>query len=284
MKRILIAGTNSYLGEQIANWLSALPERFQTHTLDTRDPAWPQFDFAGYDAVVLVAGIVHQKETPESAALYQAVNHRLAVDVAARAKAAGVLQFVFFSTMSVYGLVVGHIGAGSSPAPSTLYGQSKLAAEQDLALLADGRFHVAILRPPMIYGRGCKGNYPRLSALILKLPVFPRVPNERSMLYIDCLCLFLTRLLESGEGGLYFPQNQAFVATDALARQIALAHGKQLWQPRGLGWLLSQLSRRGGTVGKVFGSLTYDQAMSGAFRQDAQPTFEETVRATEVGI
>ena len=142
---------------------------------------------------------------------------------------------MFFSTMSVYGLTVGHIRANTPLAPNTLYGQSKLAAERDLALLADARFHVAVLRPPMIYGRGCKGNYPRLSALIRKLPVFPRVPNERSMLYIDCLCLFMARLLESGEGGLYFPQNQAFVATDALACQIALAHGKQLWQPRGLG-------------------------------------------------
>jgi len=284
MKRILIAGANSYLGEQIASWLNVLPERFQTHTLDTRDPAWPQFDFSGYDAVVLVAGIAHQKETPESAALYQAVNHRLAVDIAARAKAAGVLQFVFLSTMSVYGLTVGQIQGNTPPAPNTFYGQSKLAAEQDLALLADERFHVAVLRPPMIYGRGCKGNYPRLSALIQKLPAFPSVPNERSMLYIDCLCLFMARLLESGEGGLYFPQNQAFVSTDALARQIALAHGKHLWQPHGLGWMLSRLARRGGAIGKVFGSLTYNQSMSEAFRQDAQPTFEETIRATEVGV
>ncbi|HNW85655.1 MAG TPA: NAD-dependent epimerase/dehydratase family protein [Candidatus Limiplasma sp.] len=281
MKRILIAGAGSYLGERIAAWLNATPERFQTVTLDMRDPAWSASDFSGFDAVVMVAGIAHRKETPENAALYTAVNCRLAVETAAKAKAAGVLQFVFFSTMSVYGLTVGRIHADTPAAPNTLYGQSKLSAEQALAAMADEHFHLAVLRPPMIYGHGCKGNYPRLSALVQKLPAFPRVPNERSMLYIDCLCQFMARLLESGEGGLYFPQNEAFVSTDSLVRQIALAHGKRLWQPRGLGWLLAGLAKRGGAVGKVFGTLTYDQAMSQALREDAQPAFEATVRAAE---
>ena len=281
MKRVLIAGENSYLGGQLAAWLGRTPERFETETLAMRGDGWKDFDFSVFDAVVLVAGIAHQPETPENAALYEAVNHRLAVEIAQKAKADGVRQFVFFSSMSVYGQSVGRIHADTPPRPNTRYGQSKLAAEMDLAPLADTGFRLAVLRPPMIYGRGCKGNYPRLSALIRKLPVFPRVPNERSMLYIDSLCQFVARLLESSEGGLYFPQNRDYVTTDALARQIALAHGKRLWQPRGAGWLLRLLAKRGGTVGKVFGTLTYDLSMSGAFQQDPQLSFEETIRATE---
>lgn len=281
MKRILIAGANSYLGEHIAAWLNRTPDSFQPHTLDMRGEGWKRFDFSGFHAVVLVAGIAHQKETPENAALYESVNHILAVDVAQRAKAAGVSQFVFFSSMSVYGVTVGRITADTPTVPDTHYGRSKLAAEAELVSLADTGFHVAVLRPPMIYGSGCKGNYPRLASLVLRLPVFPRVQNERSMLYIDCLCLFVARLLESGEGGLYFPQNHAYISTCVLAQQIALAHGKRLWQPRGMGWLLRLLATRGGTVGKVFGTLTYDHAMSAAFLQDPQPSFEETIRATE---
>lgn len=281
MKHILIAGANSYLGEHIADWLARMPDSFQTHTLDLRGEGWKHFDFIGFDAVVLVAGIAHQKETPENAALYESVNHLLAVEVAQKAKMAGVLQFVFFSSMSVYGVAVGRITADTPTAPDTHYGRSKLAAEAELAAMADACFHVAILRPPMIYGAGCKGNYPRLASLVLRLPIFPNVKNERSMLYIDCLCLFMTRLLESGEGGLYFPQNKDYVSAYGLARQIALAHGKRLWQPRGAGWLLRWLAIRGGTVGKVFGTLTYHQSMSVAFQQDPQPTFEETIRATE---
>ena len=203
------------------------------------------------------------------------------MDVARKAHKEGVSQFVFFSSMSVYGLEAGQIDGSTKPAPVTQYGRTKLAAEAELAALADEHFRMAILRPPMIYGRGCKGNYPRLASLIKRLRVFPRVQNERSMLYIDCLCQFMERLLESGEGGLYFPQNVTFVSTDALALEIARANGRWLWQPRGAGWLLALFSRRGGMVGKVFGSLTYDQTMSEAFRVDPQPSFEATIRATE---
>ncbi|NLI20721.1 MAG: NAD-dependent epimerase/dehydratase family protein [Clostridiales bacterium] len=281
MKRILIAGAASYLGERMAAWLARTPDRFACETLDMRGDAWRAFDFSGFDAVVMVAGIAHRAETPDTEALFEAVNHRLPVETAQKAKREGVAQFVFFSTMSVYGLTVGRIHAGTPPAPVTQYGRSKLAAEEDLSVLADARFHVAVLRPPMIYGRGCRGNYPRLSALARKAPFFPRVPNERSMLHIDCLCLFMVRLLESGAGGLYFPQNEAFVPTDTLIRLIARAHGRRLWQPQGLGWLLRRLAKRGGTAGKVFGTLTYDQAMSGAFREDPQPSLAETIRRTE---
>lgn len=281
MKRVLIAGRNSYIGDRLAAWLGHEPEAFQTQCISLRGDDWRQFSMTGFDTVVLVAGIAHQKETPENEPLYNAVNHVLAVDVAAAAKSAGVKQFIFFSSMSVYGHTVGRIHADTRPAPNTAYGASKLAAEQELAALADDAFHVAILRPPMVYGKGCRGNYPRLSTLIRKLPVFPRVPNERSMVYIDTLCAFLQLLVESGEGGLYFPQNRKYVATDELARQIALAHGKRLWQPRGLGWLLKRLAQKGGTASKVFGTLTYDQTMSDVFRPERELTFAETIRATE---
>ena len=226
MKRIGIAGAHSYIGENLSAWLSQTPERFETVTVDVRGEGWRSFDWAGLDAVVLVAGIVHQMETAENESLYEAVNHRLAVEIATRAKADGVGQFVLFSTMSVYGLTVGHIGPETPTAPTTAYGRSKLEAEQDIAALADGQFHVAVLRPPMIYGRGCRGNYPKLAALARKTPVFPCVANERSMLYIDTLCRFMARLLESGAGGLYFPQNAAYVRTDALVAAVAAA---RLW-------------------------------------------------------
>ena len=283
MKRVLIAGEGSYLGEHIAAWLNRSPDRFAVQTLDLHGDAWKRTSFQGFDAVVLVAGIAHLRETPQDENLYDTVNHLLAVEAAAHARSAGVRQFVFFSSMSVYGLTVGHITADTKPAPNTAYGQSKYAAELELFSMADEHFHMAVLRPPMIYGPGCRGNYPRLSALVRKLPVFPRVANQRSMLYVDTLCTFMQRLLESGDGGLYFPQNEAYVATDELARQIALAHRKRLWQPRGCGWLLRAAAERIGVVGKVFGSLTYDQSMSAAFRGDPQPTFAETIRKTKAG-
>ena len=197
-----------------------------------RGDEWRSHDFSAYDSVVLVAGIAHRRETARTARCSTGQSP-LAAEAGQKARAEGVKQFVFFSSMSVYGVEVGRIHADTPENPATAYGQSKLAGEKALTALADSAFHVAILRPPMIYGPGCRGNYPRLSRLIRKLRVFPRVENERSMLYIDTLCKFMDALLESGAGGLYFPQNGAYVSTDDLALAVAKAHGMILFRPRG---------------------------------------------------
>lgn len=282
MMRVLITGAGSYIGSQIAQWLGKIPQRFEVHELDLRE-GLNQQAFLGFDAVIHVAGIAHQKETAENAALYQQVNCDLAVQTAKAAKAAGIRQFVFFSSMSVYGLTTGRITADTQPAPNTHYGRSKWNAEQALAALSDERFHIAVLRPPMIYGAGCRGNYPRLAALACRLPIFPKVDNERSMLYIGTLCAFVQRLLESGAGGLYFPQNRSYVNTSELVREIAACHGKQLRLISGFAGLLNMLSRRVGVAGKVFGTLTYDPAMSRAFADEGELSFADTIRQTEVG-
>ncbi len=281
MKKVLITGAGSYIGTHLKEALSGLDGAFDVGVLDVKDPAWQQADLSGVDAVVHVAGVAHQKETEKNADLYYRVNRDLSVQVAEKAKAAGIKQFVFFSSMSVYGVTCGHITAETPLAPVTHYGKSKRMAEEKIVSLADAGFQVAVLRPPMVYGKGCRGNYPRLSALVRKLPVFPKAGNQRSMIYIDCLCAFVRRLVESGQGGLYFPQNKEYVSTDELARAVALVHGKGLWQPGGFQWLLRLLAPRVGLIGKVFGSLTYDRAMSAAFDDEPQPDFAETIRRTE---
>ena len=166
--RVLITGAGSYLGGAI---LGALRKQgVEADELDVRG-ALPEKAFQGYDRVVHVAGIAHRKETPENRPLYEQVNHRLAVEIARAAKAQGVRQFVFFSTMSVYGKVTGRITADTQPDPKNAYGASKWAAEQEIAALADEHFAVAVLRPPMIYGKGCRGNYQSLRRLILHWPL-----------------------------------------------------------------------------------------------------------------
>ena len=279
MKRIIVAGKNSYIGDHLADMLD--PTRFTCDILDMRGNAWRDTCFTGYDAVVLVAGIAHQHETDANRALYDQVNHKLAAEAGRKAKQDGVRQFVFFSSMSVYGLEVGHIHADTTPNPETAYGRSKLAAELELQGLADETFHVAILRPPMIYGPGCKGNYPRLSKMVRRLHVFPKVNNERSMLYINTLCAFMDALLQNGNGGLYFPQNSTYVSTNQLARAVADAHHSRLWQPSGFGWLLRMLGKNGGVIGKVFGTLVYDMEMSGTFMPENQPDLAQSILQTE---
>lgn len=283
MMRVLITGAESYLGEKLAAFLRARGD--EVTVVDVRTDEWRAADWQGQEAVIHVAGIVHRPDTDE--ALYDRVNRALALEAAAKAKAEGVRQFVFFSTMSVYGLHTGRI-LGSTPcAPNNAYGRSKLAAEEGLRALAGDGFRVAVLRPPMIYGPGCKGNYPRLSALVDKLPVFPRVRNRRSMLYVGTLCAFVAGLLDSGAGGLFFPQDKEYVSTYELVRCIAKYRGARVWQAPGFGWLLQLLGRAVPSLGKLFGSLTYDRAMSGAFLDtlpatvDGLSAFESNIRATE---
>ena len=283
MKRILIAGEHSYIGTHLAAWLATQPDEYAVETLSLHGEDWHYANLAGVDAAVLVAGIAHQRETPENEPLYEAINHQLAVAFAARAKTAGVRQLLFISSMSVYGRTTGRIHADTTPTPNTAYGRSKLAAETELATMANDHFHVAILRPPMVYGPGCRGNYPRLATLIGNTPVFPRAQNERSMIYIDTLCACMEQLLQTGEGGLFFPQNTRYVRTAELAAQIARERGRSLWQPRGAGWLLRLLAPYIGVVGKVFGTLTYDPEMSAPFQSVEQLDFAETIRRTEAG-
>lgn len=280
MMRVLITGAGSYVGTNIARFLLQTPEEFDVRELDVRN-GLDAAAFQNTDAVIHVAGIAHQKETAENAALYTKVNRDLAVEAAKLARENGVKQFVFFSSMSVYGLTTGRITMETKPAPNTFYGVSKWEAEQAMDELANEHFRIAVLRPPMIYGAGCRGNYPRLAALARKLPVFPKVKNERSMLYIGTLCAFVRSLLLTGEGGLYFPQNKQYVSTCELVVEAARCHGRKVRLIPGFGWLLKALESRVGMAGKVFGTLTYDLSMSQAFAGEGQLPFEKTIRETE---
>jgi UDP-glucose 4-epimerase len=152
------------------------------------------------------------------------------------------------------------------PAPANFYGDSKWQADKGVRALADENFHVTVLRPPMIYGRGSKGNYPMLAKLAKKLPVFPKVENERSMLHIDNLCEFLCQIMLSGKGGIFFPQNAEYTNTSKMVKEIAEVSGRKISESTVFTpavYLGSKMPGKiGGLVNKAFGNLTYDQKLS----------------------
>ena len=201
MKKILITGAGSYIGTSFEVYAKAREKDWQIDTLDMLDGSWRGRSFAGYDAVFHVAGIAHQKETAENAHLYYEINSDLAIEVAKKAKADGVGQFVFLSSMSIYGRETGIITKETSPAPVTNYGKSKLQAEEGILPLADESFTVTVLRPPMVYGDGCRGNYNAIIRIVERFPVFPRVNNRRSMIHVDNLSSFVLMILRERLGG-----------------------------------------------------------------------------------
>ena len=133
----------------------------------------------------------------------------------------------------------------------------------------------------MIYGKGSKGNYPLLSKIAQKTPVFPYVENERSMLYIENLCEFVRLMIENGESGTFWPQNAEYSNTSELVKMIAEAHGKRVWLVKGFGWALKLLSHMTPIVNKAFGSLRYDMGMSGYSSKYAHYTLIESIKRTE---
>jgi UDP-glucose 4-epimerase len=229
-----------------------------------KSDTWRDNDFSGYDVVFHVAGIAHVSSDPKMEDLYYKVNRDLTIETAEKAKAEGVKQFIFMSSIIVYGDSSSSkrvIDKNTVPTPSNFYGNSKLQAEEGIRPLEDDNFKIVILRPPMIYGKGSKGNYPRLAKLARKVPVFPDIDNQRSMLHIDNLCEFIKLMIDNKESGLFFPQNKEYVKTSEMVRLIADVHGKKIRLMKVFNPFL-KLMYRIGTVNKVFGNMVYDKSMS----------------------
>ncbi len=305
MKKILITGAGSFIGTSFENYIKNHPNAadYEISVMDTLsgkkvscngvaledDETW---NFEGYDAVFHVAGIAHAdvgKVSEEGKELYKKVNTDLAIDVAKKAKAEGVKQFIFMSSAIVYGASspIGKekiITKDTKPEPENFYGESKLNAEIGLNAIADGgseSFKAVILRPPMIYGPGCKGNYNSLRKFALKLPLFPKVSNARSMLYIDNLCEFIRLMIDNEESGTFHPANAELSNTSEMVRLIANAHGKKIGLVGGFTWLLKIMSHFTGLVNKAFGNLTYASELT-EYKADYRVcTLEESIQKTE---
>lgn len=284
MKKVLITGANSYIGTSVEEYITEhYPDECVFDTVDLRDETWREKSFAGFDVVFHVAGIAHQKETKKNAESYYKINRDLAVEVATKSKDEGVKQFVFLSSMSVYGLLVGRITKDTELKPKSNYGKSKLQAEEGILPLQDDNFKICILRPPMIYGKDCRGNYQSLRKFALKMKLFPYVKNERSMLYILNLCEFVRLIISNGDSGIFYPQNSEYTNTSEMVKIIAEANGRKLRLVSGFGWLVKFFGLFLGLVKKAFGSLTYDKEMSVYGQDYIKYSVKESIDSCEGG-
>ncbi len=293
-KKVLITGAGSYIGTCFANWIKEnCSDNICTDTVSLRTDGWREKDFGGFDCIFHVAGIAHAdvgKTTEEEQQSYYRVNRDLTAECAAKAKHDGTRQFIYMSSMIVYG-DSGRIGQpkmitkDTLPAPAGFYGDSKLQAEKKLKELESPDFKVVILRPPMIYGKDSKGNYPLLSKLAAKLPFFPEEDNSRSMLYVENLCKFVSVMILNEEKGTFYPQNAEYVRTSDMVRAIAEQKGKNIRLLRLFHPFLCLLGRMGGKPGgmvnKAFGNLTYDLCMSDYREEYRICSFAESIRRTE---
>ncbi len=277
MINVLVTGKSGYIAREFMRYMGQFSSDFHLDVISLRDVAIEQLELGKYDCILHLAGLAHVKEDVKNASLYYEINHKITQRLAKKAHEDGVGQFILASTLSVYGMESGEITRDTIETPITHYGKSKLLAEQSLQ---EGMKN-CIVRIPMVYGMGCGGNYQRLAKLAKKIPIFPKVNNHRSMIYIEHLCEFFRLLIKNGDEGLFFPQNSEFVNTSEMVRLIAMANGRKVFLCNAFGVLARAVLPFSKTARKLFGSLTVDMQMSVYGERYCEFGMEETIMRTE---
>lgn len=249
--RIILTGKNSYIGKYICD--SLLLEGCDAECVSVKNGI-DSIDFSGVNAVVHCAAIVHKKESLYKEE-YDNINYCLTKELALRAKKEGVKQFVFMSTMAVYGKEEGEINESTPLKPVTLYGKSKLKAENYLMSLNSDSFKTVIIRPPMVYGKNCPGNYARLLKIAKIMPVIPDTKNKKSLIYVENLAYFIKNIITEGKSGVYLPMDSKYVSTAEIMKLIS---GKPT--SAFIGKLLSVLPMK--IIKKAFGTLYYSEEIA----------------------
>lgn len=216
---IVITGQNGYIARKLYAHLQNHCN--DVNLLDVRQDAWRHSDFSGTDSIIHLAGIVHNSS--KDPLEFQRVNVDLTAALVRKAKDENVPQFIFISSMAVFGkddafMPLNEITAQTPLIPKTLYGKSKLSAEAEVAKAYGER--TCIVRPPMVYGENCTGNYGRLRNLVLRLKVVPRYENRRGMIYVYNLCELLRLLIENSGTGVFHPQDARLLPTYEISRLI----------------------------------------------------------------
>lgn len=261
MKRILITGKNSYIGNAFEDWISQWPDKYQTTKISVRDDRWRTEDWSQYDTVLHVAGIAHNSSNANMEDLYYQVNRDLTYDIAKKAKNDGISHFINMSSIIVFGTKQEKINSLTKPNPDNFYGDSKLQGEKKINNLVNDNFKVAHIRPPMVYGSNSKGNFPLLANLAVKVPFFPDFDNKRSMIFIKNLTELLRLVIDNNTHGYIHPQNPEYIKTIELVEYIAKANNHRIYKVKIFNTLINRIKTMI-LINKVFGNLYYDKDMN----------------------
>jgi nucleoside-diphosphate-sugar epimerase len=222
MAKVLITGANSFIGTNYRR-ISVNQNVSEVSIVENKPE---DIDFSHFDVVLHLAAIVHQsKKISDEDYLF--VNRDLCERVARQAKKSGVRQFIFLSTVKVYGKFI----PGSEPwtedsacNPDDAYGMSKCQAELALKKIEDKEFIVSIIRTPIVYGPGVTANMLKLINLIELFPVLPfaRVNNHRHYTYIENLVGYIDRIIEIRASGTFLAMDDTALSTTNLVTHLSV--------------------------------------------------------------
>ena len=312
--RMLVTGASGFIGGHIARELRPMaavgasrctpppdPSIEWVGPLDLADARALSRAFEGVEVVVHAAGRAHvlRESASDPLAMFRAANVTTTKAVADAAAAAGVRRMILLSSLAVYGEETTSLLTATTPRrPTTAYGISRKEAE-DVALEVAGAsaLEVVLLRLPMVYGEGMKGNPLRLFDLIHSGRPVPlgAIRNERSTLYVGNAVFAVRRLLDAQvpSGSIFLPADPDTVSTPMFVREIASAMGiaGRVWTiPL---WMLRTIAATGSAVvgerfplssdalARLSGSLVVDSAPL-AVAIGAEPPFTRlaALRAT----
>lgn len=260
MKRILIIGKNSYIGKNVKKYLESYShDQMVVEAVSGESGEWQDLDFFEFDVVIMCSALVHKKEKKLGWNAYLQANAQLPAEIAEKAENQGVEQYIFLSSLAVYGRGYEKIEIGTEPKPETYYGQSKLLAEEALLEMETENFRVAVLRLPMVYGRKAKGSYCTLRKLAKYYPFFPKIENQKSVISIRQLCRFLEKVITEEKRGIFHPQDKEYLSTSVLAQKAGRDIGRTVWLLPFCPYLHGWLKKKSKFWRKSFGDLTVDK-------------------------
>ena len=230
----------------------------------------------GVAAVVHTAARVHvmQDAARDPLTEYRRVNVKGTLNLARQAAASGVKRFVFLSSVKVNGEFTPSgcsFHAADVPAPEDAYGLSKLEAEQGLMELArETGMEVVIIRPPLVYGPGVKGNFSSMMRWVLKGVPLPlgAVQNKRSLVALENLVDFIALCADPersprAANEVFLVSDGEDVSTTELFCKVARAHGvkaRLLPVPASLIKAVANLLGKGAVADRLLGSLVVDNS------------------------
>lgn len=233
--RVLLTGANGFVGSYFLNKYVNKYEMKKFSFLKDDIKALHlkgTSHVSNIDIVIHLSALVHQMGLMPSPDEYERVNVSQTLELATKAKESGVGQFIFMSTVKVYGEETEKIYTETSPChPEDEYGKSKLKAENELKKLEDENFCVTIIRTPIVYGFGVKANIKNLVALIKKIPILPfaNIKNKRSMVYVGNLCHLIDALIQQKQSGVFLASDDAVLGTSELIGEIAKNLNKKIF-------------------------------------------------------
>lgn len=225
--KILLTGSNGFIGGYFCETYN---KNYKIETFSFRTDDFNTLSLEQTEVVVHLSALVHQMGGASKEEYYR-VNYSNTLSLAKKAKIGGVKQFIFMSTVKVYGEESKEIYCEETPChPQDDYGKSKLSAENALLELEDENFRVAIIRTPIVYGAGVKANILSLVNLIQKVPALPlgNIKNRRSMVYIGNLCAIIHRIIETKNSGIFLAADDEALSTSQFIELIAKALKKEI--------------------------------------------------------